>query len=286
MSWFNSLDSVVRLQQILSWVGVVSAILAAVCGVLAYYLNNQARTLHVRQVEERMTEETQDVPQDDQGDQPESVGEEQAEGESEEGGLEEASPKAGGQIALLEEQIESLRAELRQSEEDARQARTRADQAQEEAAGLRTELDDLRQRAQGLETRAEDAEESAQEARLELQAAQEAEEEQFLKALRDKPSGPVDIVAVQGLEGSRETAAHLQSLLERAGWDQVQVREAQFEGTPEGIYFVVHSQQTMPEYAAPLAIGLAIVDLMPMPARVKANPGKSPGYLGIVIGAR
>ncbi|HSR68722.1 MAG TPA: hypothetical protein VLU25_12360 [Acidobacteriota bacterium] len=281
MNWFNSLDSVVRLQQILSWVGVVSALLAAVCGVLAYYLNNQARSLQARPAEEQVTEGAEtplpQLSQEEADQQP------QEEADAEEAGLDE------GEAARLRERIEELQSQLEQVGFEAGQDRAEVEQ-------IRSQLAGLRQRNADLEARAEEAEGAAEQAQAALAALQRAEEEQgaipddeeekFMRAMAGKPTGPVDIVAVAGLDDSRRTAEELQALMERAGWRQVQVREAQFQGVPEGLYMVVHSQETMPEYAAALAIGLAIIDLMPMPARVKTNEGKEPGYLGIVVGSR
>ncbi len=181
----------------------------------------------------------------------------------------------------LEGQVADLEAKLKQALEDTAAARSAADAARLETEGARNEMAQALDRSQNAKSEAQSLRERIDKMLDEHSSRRRA---RFLQAMRGKRSGQLEIISVAGSEQSKKIALELGALLNEAGWSQVKVSESEFRVRPPETYFVVHSQESMAEYAAGLALGLAIVDLMAVPAKVRANRSRPTGYLGLVVG--
>ncbi len=270
-SWLSSLETVLRLHSVMSWVTILAALVAVASGIFAYILSTQASALRQRAAEEKLQPALQ------------AAQESQAE-------LENQVHSAEQHRQELAQEVEELHAALKES-------RLKADQAAQEAGAALQQLDAERRRAdaaldEATQSRAELAQANSE--LKDLKSARQAEVDQYgalsprqreklLKALSGKPTGSVALVAVAGETDSISLAQGLQETLTQAGW-RATLREGQFASKPEGLYFVVHSQESMPQFTLQLAVGLAVVDLMPMPAKIRVNAAKPPGSLGIVVG--
>lgn len=263
-SWFNSLDSVVRLHGLMSWITILAALVAVACGIFAYILSNQATALR-EQAKAQVEPPLQAAPE--KGQRQTEAEQLQVQLEQEVKSLTTALEKSQQQAQQLEEEAAQARRGLDDQRKDTEAARQEAAQKQSELAGALSELDDLK------------AAFAAQENPFSAQ-----KRAKLLRALSDKSTGEVTVVSVAGNESSQSLAQGLQETLQKAGWTAI-LREGRFASQPEGLYFVVHSQESMPQFTLQLAIGLAVIDLMPMPAKIRVNPEKPPGSLGIVVGA-
>ncbi|MFQ5740983.1 MAG: hypothetical protein ACE5JX_18430 [Acidobacteriota bacterium] len=251
-SWFSSLETVVRIQSVAAWIGVAGAVLAVLGGIFAYFLGIQATQLREQVTGERLESTRADLREKQRAGLAELEQTRQLLLQSEERG------------EAFADRIESLEKQLRQARATTVAARLKAHEAEERAAAASPV--------------APSDSSGGREGRISLR-----QRRKFLKAMEGKPAGELTLVAEAGNLESVSLAKELESLLKEAGWRPTYA-EATFRKPPQGLSFVVRSQQTMPESAVALSIGLAIIDLMPMPARVLINPSRPPGFLGIVVG--
>lgn len=283
-SWLSSLETVLRLHSLVSWVAIFSAGLALACGLFAYLLSNKAEGLRDKamqvQVEKALQTAARLPP-------PAQV---PAESEAPAGKPAQPSRQAL-ELERMTQDVQGLRDSLEQAQAQARQSQ----QAAEEAGRQR---DAEHQRAEKALAEAAAKQKDLQAARTELDqlkassAAQQAtqqgpfsqhQKEKLLRALEGKPAGSVTLVSVSGNSPSQQLSRELADTLKQAGWT-VELREGVFNEVPDGLYFVVQSQESMPQYTLQLAVGLAVIDLMPMPAKIRVNPQKPAGSLAIVVG--
>lgn len=266
-SWFGSLDNIEPLHTLVSWIAIAAAVVAAACGIFAYILSNQASALREQaasHIEPSLQEAQEDRAESEQ--QVLEAEKMQAQLKQEVESLQASLEESRQKVRDLEEEASTARQERDAQRRRADQAQQQASQRQSELAGARADLDELR------------AAQAAQK-----QPFSEQKRNKLLHALSGKPAGEVTVVAVDGNESSQSLAQGLDETLQKAGW-KVVLRQGRFATEPEGLYFVVHSQESMPQYTLQLAVGLAVIDLMPIPAKIRVNPEKPPGSLGIVVG--
>ncbi len=102
-------------------------------------------------------------------------------------------------------------------------------------------------------------------------------------ALAGKPTGAITLVAVSSQPESLTLARRLSSVLQEAGWT-TEVIEAIFPTPPDGLIFVVHGRDSIPDRQHTLALALAEAGWLTPPAKITANPSRPAGYLGLVVG--
>ncbi len=278
-AWLQSLDSIVRAAALFSWLGVGLALLAALCGATALYLNREAsarrKQLHQQQVAALTVPAQEDETEAEAG---------SAEGD-------------GEQVARLQQQLEDQRQLLMASEERQETFLDRIEALQEELREARRparpaapppgrrDIALAEESAPPDETAAPD--ETAPEAEVDEQAEGEpilsAEHRQILRnALTGKPSGDLTLVTIAGMPASARLAAELREVLEPLGWE-VQAIQGVFREPPPECIFVMHSRESVPPTASSLSVALALVQLMSLPIKVAPNPQRPPGYLGLIV---
>ncbi|MEE8583331.1 MAG: hypothetical protein V3T83_00605 [Acidobacteriota bacterium] len=271
-SWFSSLETVLRLHSVMSWLTILAAFAAVASGVFAYILSNQASALRERAAEEQLQTALQATRED------------RAELENQANQAEQRRQGLAQEVEELEAALEDSRLQAQQAGEEAEAARRQRDAERRRANAA---LDDASQKQAALQRALSEPEDLKSARRTEAAqqgALSQRQREKLLRALSDKPSGEVTLVAVAGDADSNSLAKGLQEALTEAGWT-VAFRQGQFTSKPQGLYFVVHSQESMPQYTLQLAVGLAVIDLMPMPAKIRVNAKKPPGSLAIVVGS-
>ena len=266
-SWLSSLETVLRLHSVMSWLTILAALAAVASGIFAYILSNQASALREGAAQEQVQPALQAVRED------------RAELENQANQAEQGRQELAQEVAQLEAALDESRLQAQQAGEEAEEARRQRDAQRGRADAA---LDDAAQKQAALQralSELEDLKSAAQQGTL-----SQRQRDKLLRALSGKPTGAVTLVAVVGDADSNSLAKGLQEALTEAGWI-VTFREGQFASKPQGLYFVVHSQESMPQYTLQLAVGLAVIDLMPMPAKIRVNAQKASGSLAIVVGS-
>ncbi len=255
-SWFNSLETVLRTQNLLLWLAIVAAVTAALSSGTAFWLSRRAGTLRQEQTSRELVS-LQAEKQDH-----EDAAAEIALLRQELSASQERTSQLEGELQGLEQQVEEFQAVAERNRDRAAAAERRISQA--EAAAARATATDQPTLPGGLTER---------------------EKQKLREALQGKPAGNITLISVSGSSESANLAADLDALLRRVGW-RTTIFEAVFQSPPEGLAFVVQNRQNMPQGLLPLSVGLTIIDLMPMPARVQLNPNRPPDFLGLIVGVR
>ena len=78
----------------------------------------------------------------------------------------------------------------------------------------------------------------------------ENQREQLIDLLDPGPKGNIDIFCVLGDPGSEMTAKQLEEILSNDGWKTSSVTQSAFSNPPKGIVLAVNSKETAPSYAS------------------------------------
>lgn len=265
-SWMQSLESLVRAVSLLSWLGIGFAVLAAFCSAAAFYFNRQVSSRWEGRLQEEVAATTSMVEQE-QADRIADLQQELADQRELLLASEERSE------AFLD-RIEALQQELEQARRQARATRRpQSPPAQPTPSSPPA--------SSATPTRAAEPKPEVDKAPEEnLLSNQQVES--LRSALQGKPAGPITLVTVVGQPDSAKLASELRAVLVSSGW-KVETIQGVFPQVPAESSFVVNSRETIPERASALSVALAMVNLMSLPIRISANPGRPPGFLGMIV---